>query len=223
MRLLAVVGAAPGIGKSTLCASLSAWLTDAGCTVDHFEEDHVLTRPAFARVAADFTTSGVVSPEVLINATVEYLTDAVAAGIGVVVMDSLIPYVPSLLAFGHDEREIVAIADDLANRIAAVPTMIIFLDGDAAMALGRAAAREGPDWLAWYAAKLVRYGLLASAAPDLVDVSEYLLRERTLTTRVLRRLPWELVVVEDADELPTQAVLDLVREKVIRFCRLRGG
>jgi len=32
------------------------WLTDAGLAVDHFAEEHVLHRPAFAAVATEFAT-----------------------------------------------------------------------------------------------------------------------------------------------------------------------
>jgi len=149
MRLAAVVGAAPGIGKSRLCASLVDWLTDEGLAAGHFAEEHVLSRPAFAAVASEFTTTGRVSSTVLVDATVRYLADAAATGIAVVVMDSLIPFVPSLLAFGHLEHDIAAIVDDLATRIAAIPTVTVFLDGDASTALPRAAEVRvcaPPDW-----------------------------------------------------------------------------
>ena len=218
MRLLSVVGASPGIGKSRLCASLTEWLSDSGWLVDHFEEDHVLTRPAFAQVAADFTTTGRVDPAVLVDATVRYVTEAAVAGVEVIVMDSLIPYVPSLIALGYDEPQIAAIVDGLADRIAAFPTMAIFLDGDASTSLGRAAAREGPDWLGWYAAKLARYGVLAAPEPNLDALSDYLSRERALTLRVLRRQPWALSVVERVDELSPEDVFEVVRHAVTGFC-----
>jgi hypothetical protein len=39
--LVAVWGAAPGVGKSTLCAGLTGWLADAGLRVDHFAEEDI--------------------------------------------------------------------------------------------------------------------------------------------------------------------------------------
>jgi thymidylate kinase len=214
MWLVAVVGAAPGIGKSRLCVSLVDWLTDAGLAVDHFAEEHVLNRPAFAAVAAEFGATGRVSPTVLVDATARYLADAAAAGTAVVVMDSLIPFVPSLLAFGHTEHDIAGIVDDLASRIATFPTVTVFLDGDAATALPRAAAREGNDWLAWYTDKLARYGLLADPEPDLTAVCEYLSHERATTLRVLRRQSWNLVIIEHADTSPHEQVFHTARQAV---------
>ena len=66
---VAVVGATPGVGKSTLCVRLAAALEERGLAVDHFREEEILTRPAYRRVAAEFGSSGVVPPEVLIEAT----------------------------------------------------------------------------------------------------------------------------------------------------------
>src|SRR5262245_36646307 len=116
MRLVAVVGASPGIGKSLLCTSLSELLAGSGSTVEHFAEEDVLTHPAFARVAADFATTGKVGADLLVEASVDYLAGASAAGADIVVMDSLIRFVPSLLAFGHDEAEIAEIVNRLAER-----------------------------------------------------------------------------------------------------------
>jgi len=217
MRLVAVVGAAPGIGKSQLCASLVDWLTEEGLAVDHFAEEHVLSRPGFAAVASEFAATGRVSSTVLVDTTARYLADAAAAGIAVVVMDSLIPFVPSLLAFGHPEHDIAAIVDDLATRIAAIPTVTVFLDGDAATALPRAAAREGPHWLAWYTDKLTRYGLLADPEPDLTAVCRYLAHERATTLQTLRRQPWNLVIIEHADTSPHEHVFHTARQAIAAF------
>src|SRR6266508_2814700 len=217
MRLVAVVGAAPGIGKSQLCASLVDWLTEEGLAVDHFAEEHVLSRPGFAAVASEFAATGRVSSTVLVDTTARYLADAAAAGIAVVVMDSLIPFVPSLLAFGHPEHDIAAIVDDLATRIAAIPTVTVFLDGDAATALPRAAAREGPHWLAWYTNKLTRYGLLADPEPDLTAVCRYLAHERATTLQTLRRQPWNLVIIEHADTSPHEHVFHTARQAIAAF------
>src|SRR6266511_4286785 len=170
MRLIAVTGASPGIGKSALCTALTRWLAQAGLSVDQFEEDHVLSRPAFATVAVDFTVTGAVSPTVLIDATVRYLADAEAAGVEVVVMDSLVPYVPSLLAFGHSEQNIAEILDGLVGHDA-----------------------------------------------DLASLSDYLARERDTTLHILRRQPWDLIVVDHADKVPPDDVFHTVVTAVMAF------
>ncbi|HZO65868.1 MAG TPA: hypothetical protein VFB74_12755 [Kribbellaceae bacterium] len=217
MLLVAVVGASPGIGKSRLCASLVGWLIEAGLAVDLFAEEDVLNRPEFAAVAAEFATTGRVGPSALVDATTRYLTTTAAAGTAVVVMDSLIPFVPSLLAFGHTEHDIASVVDDLAVRIAAIPTVTVFLDGHAATALRRATIREGSDWLAWYADKLARYGLLTRPEPDLAAVCEYLSHERATTLRILRRRPWNLVIIEHADTSPPHHVFQAARQAIAAF------
>lgn len=216
MRFIAVAGSCPGIGKSTLCTSLANWLADAGLRVDHFEEEHVLSRPQFAKVAAEFTGTGVVDSGSFVDATVRYLADAAAAGVEVVVADALVPYVPSLLAFGHTEQSINTVLDDLAQRIVTIPTLAVYLDGDAAAALGRAVEREGPDWLDWFSAKLARYGRVR-AEPGWADVCDYLSQQRATELRVLRRQPWGLVVVERADKAPPDVVFSTVRDAVAEF------
>jgi thymidylate kinase len=216
MLLISVVGAAPGIGKSSVCASLAEWLSAGGRRVDHFQEEQVLTRPRFARVAADFASTGVVEPRVLVDATVHHLNDAAAEGVEVALVDSLIPYMPSLLAFGHDEASIAGIVTTLSARIAAFPTLVVYLDGDPAVALHRAAARDGQKWLSAYADKLARYGLVAEGA-DAEALRAYLDTERAITLRILRRQPWELAVVADADRGSPDEVFTAVRAAVTRF------
>lgn len=68
--LVAVWGAAPGIGKSTLSAGLARWLTSIGRQVDHFREEDLFTRPQFADVAAHFRATGEVETGMLHAATV---------------------------------------------------------------------------------------------------------------------------------------------------------
>jgi hypothetical protein len=221
MWFIPVAGSCPGVGKSTLCRSLVGWLTDAGLRVDHFEEENVLSHPRFAQVAAEFTGTGVVDSASFVDATVRYLADAAANGVDVVVTDALVPWVPSLLAFGHTEQGINAVLDGFAAQIVAYPTLAIYLDGDADTALDRAAAREGPGWMEWYGAKLARYGRV-DAKPTRADLCDYLSHQRATELRVLRRQPWRLVVLERADELSPAAVLRTVLELSCAQQRLVG-
>jgi thymidylate kinase len=209
VRIIAICGSSPGVGKSTLCETLAAQLTAAGQQVDHFVEEHVLSRPEFTEVAVAFTQTGIVAPGVLVDATVKYLTAAEAAGVDTVIFDALIPYVPSLLAFGFAESGINRIVDGLASRISFWPVLAVFLDGDATVALQRAAAREDPGWLDWYGDKLARYGLVEPAA-DVPALAAYLERERDVTLRVLRRQPWEVGVVTQAEAKSPAHVLATV-------------
>ncbi|MET8646421.1 hypothetical protein [Streptomyces sp. NPDC004675] len=152
--LITVWGASPGVGKSTLCAGLSQRLADTGLRVDHFREEDILTQPQFAAVAEEFKTTGTVALGTLIAATAKFVDAVVASGDDVVIADALMPFVPTLLAMGHDEETIHAFITDLTEILAPVRPVMLFLDGNAETALSRAATRKGEQWLDWYVGKL---------------------------------------------------------------------
>ncbi|WP_406122011.1 hypothetical protein [Streptomyces sp. NBC_00989] len=147
--LVSVWGAAPGVGKSTLCAGLSRSLAGAGLRVDHFREEEILSRPQFAAVAEEFGATGAVGPETLVAATARFGESVPAHGDDVVIADALVPFVPTLPAMGHGEEAIDAFMTDLASVLAPVRPVVVFLDGDTGTALSRAGEREGPKWLDW--------------------------------------------------------------------------
>ncbi|MFG2952828.1 hypothetical protein ACGF5O_03720 [Streptomyces sp. NPDC048291] len=207
--LISVWGAAPGVGKSTLCGGLARRLADAGLRVDHFREEEVLTRPQFAAVAEAFRTTGAVGPETLIAATGEFVASVLASGGDVVIADALVPFVPTLLAMGHDEATIDAFLTDLTEVLAPVSPVMVFLDGNAGAALSRAAGREGAEWLDQYVGKLARYGV-SPPVTDVASAVRYLARERAVTLAAVARHGWHLVVIERADELSPDEVLRAV-------------
>ena len=210
--LVSVWGAAPGIGKSTLCAGLSRSLAGAGLRVDHFREEEILSRPQFGAVAEEFAATGAVGLETLVAAT-ERFVESVPAGDDVVVADALVPYVPTLLAMGHGEETIDAFTADLTRVLAPVRLVVVFLDGDAGTALSRAGEREGAQWLDWYIGKLAAYEV-SPPVSDLASAVAYLRRERAVTLGAVRRHGWGLVVVERADELTPGEVLGAVGQGI---------
>jgi len=183
---VAVLGAAPGVGKSTLCDRLAAALADRGLSVDHFREEEILSRPAYAPVAAEFRASGVVRPETLLAATAEYV--ATATG-DVAVTDALFPYLPSLRAWGHLPEQITGFLVELARIVRPV---LLYVDGDPLAALPRAAAREqDAGWLDWHVGKLA--AAPGSGVRDVPTAAAYLRAERDLTLRLLA--DWDLHVL----------------------------
>jgi thymidylate kinase len=204
--LIAVWGASPGVGKSTLCAGLSRWLTDAGLRVDHFREEEILTRPQFAAVAEAFKTTGTVGLRTLITASAEFVDSVLASGDDVVIADALVPFVPTLLAMGYGEETIDAFMTDLTEVLAPVRPVMVFLDGNGEATLSRAARREGAQWLDWYVGKLARYEVSPPVA-DVASAVKYLLRERAVTLDTVGRKDWGLAVIERADELSQGEVL----------------
>jgi hypothetical protein len=191
--VIAVWGASPGIGKSTLCAGLAGALPGR---IDHFREEEILSRPAYADVAAEFEATGRIALATFREATARYV--ATIDPYDVVVADALLPYVPSLLAMGHSDAEVDAFVDRLAKALAGVRTVLLFLDGDPEAGLRRAAAREAaqePGWLDWYVGKLAGYGV-TPAVSDVASAAVYLAREREVTLRVAARAGWDVVVVD---------------------------
>lgn len=196
VELFAVVGTSPGIGKSTLCAAVVREERGRGRSVDHFEEGDVLTRPAFRAVAEEFEGGErPVRPRTLVDGLAGYVHDVRAAGVDVVVADSLIPFIPSLVVWGHDEREITTIVADVAAVLATVDVRLVYLRGDPATALARAVKREGPDWACWYVAKLGAWPGTRSVH-DLASAADHLRRETDLTLRVLSTTGWPTLVLD---------------------------
>ncbi|WP_152360880.1 hypothetical protein [Microlunatus speluncae] len=200
-RLISVIGS-PGVGKSTLSRALVERYATDGFVVDHFAEEQILTRPAFADVAAEFDGgAGSVRPETLVEATRGYLRQAERDGVDLLITDALLPFIPSLWAWGHDEDEITEIVLELARAAQPTEVIIIVLIDDPLTTLLRAAERESPEWLAWYIGKL-------HAAPgtthvvDLETAAEHLRQEVELTRRVLRRSGWPVIELDAADRSP---------------------
>src|SRR5437667_349801 len=82
--------------------AVAKWLTSGGASVDHFEEADILTRPAFRPVAEEFAGgAGTVRPASLVECTRAYVTESLAAGRDYLVTDALLPFIPSLVAWGH--------------------------------------------------------------------------------------------------------------------------
>lgn len=195
-HLIAVVGSSPGVGKSTLCRALARRAAESGATVDHFEEADILSRPAFRPVAEEFAGgSGSVRPGTLVESTREYVAKARAEGVDILVTDALLPFIPSLVAWGHDETAIAAVLAELARAVRPTHVSVVYLRDDPDTALRRAVAREGPAWLDWYVTKL-------GAAPgtrsvkDLPSAAEHLRREEELTLRLLAGTHWRVLRVD---------------------------
>ena len=204
--LIAIWGASPGIGKSTLCAGLARWLAAGGLRADHFREEEILTRPQYAAVAQEFRATGAVEPAALLAATSRYTESILARGIDVAVTDALVPFIPSLLAMGYGDQAISAFMASLDEILAPLRPIMIFLDGNAAAALPRAAAREGPDWLDWYISKLARYQV-TPPVHDAASATQYLRRERQVTLNTVRHHNWDLITIQRASSLTPDEVL----------------
>ncbi|MER5439467.1 ATP-binding protein [Streptomyces sp. NPDC002790] len=212
-HLIAVVGSSPGVGKSTLCGALARWADASGAVVDHFEEADILVRPAFSAVAEEFAGgAGSVRPRTLVEATRSYVEQARADGVDVLVTDALIPFIPSLVAWGHDETAIAEVVHDLEEAVQPARVTVVFLRDDPEVALRRAVEREGPQWADWYVDKLRNSPGTASVS-DLASAADHLRRESELTLRRLAATRWNVVSV-DVGERDAAQTERYVRERL---------
>lgn len=204
--IIAVDGVAPGIGKSTVATALAARLAARGFAVDHFREEDILTRPAYGAVAKQFRDIGRVEPRLLLEATASYLADSCCAGVDVVVVDSLLPFIPSLLAWGHDRRTIATFVQELTDVLRNTSSVLIYLDGPVEQALDRAVRREGETWLPWL---IGRFAGAAEPVTDLASLCGHLKRRRQTTLPLLSAHGWNVVLVEDAQRRRTEEIVTL--------------
>lgn len=194
-HLISVIGNSPGVGKSTLCRAVAEWLAGTGASVDHFEEADVLTRPAFRPVAEEFADGNAgVQPETLVDSTGTYVAESLSAGMDYVVTDALLPFIPSLVAWGHDEGALVHVMGELTQALKPVEVTVVFVHDDPATALQRAVDREGEAWKDWYVRKLAGSPGTRSVH-DLSSAAAHLRFETDLTRRLLAQTPWHVLTV----------------------------
>jgi hypothetical protein len=74
----------------------------------------------------------------------------------VLVTDALIPFIPSLVAWGHDETAIAEVVRGVEAAVEPAEVTVVYLRDAPETALQRAVEREGPQWADWYLHKLSR-------------------------------------------------------------------
>lgn len=207
--LICIDGIGPGVGKSTVTAGLARILVDRGMVVDVFAEQDILTHPAWSRVAIEYREGDQVNAETLLQCLRTYLDGLIDRSPDMVVADALLPFVASLLGWGHDEAAISTFVERLAAELnrPGLNASVVYLDGHVSRALARAIAREQPGWLAWL------IGTLGRAHPEPVIDRAGLIRHleyrRDLTLRTLRQAGLNPAVVR-TDDTPLEDVIDTV-------------
>lgn len=207
-RFVMVTGASPGLGKSTVTSGLGGHLAANGREVVVFLEAMIGERDEFAEVMASFRANAAVSRAVLMEATRRF-ADTYRECSAVVVQDMLLPYTPSLLAWGFSDAEIIEMFDEIAAACSGIDLIQLHLDGSPAASLPRAVEREDPSWLDWMTAKISKYADVATPVTGLGSLVEYFDRARMRTLKLLAEAPWPVVII-DADRGRDQTLDDAI-------------
>jgi thymidylate kinase len=210
-----VTGAGPGLGKSTLSQAITKHLETAGLSVQAFREMEIENHPAFVQVMKEFITSGEASRTTLLEAADSYLK-GVDGTAQVIVLDALFAYLPSLLAWGDTDVEILDFFDQMAGLLTNFKVIEIHLTGDVKAGLKRAAKREGGDWLAEHITKVSGYRG-APKISTLEDAVDYLNALALRSISLLTTTPWAVAFVnaDDGMESATAEALNALSRSVL--------
>ncbi|MGV4926866.1 hypothetical protein K2224_32725 (plasmid) [Streptomyces sp. BHT-5-2] len=220
-HLISVIGSSPGVGKSTLCRAVAEWLTGLGASVDHFEEADILTRSAFKPVAEEFVGGAVaVRPATLVECTRAYVAESLTEGKDYLVTDALLPFIPSLVAWGHDEATLVDVVEQLSRAVEPAQVTVVYVHDDPEKALRRAIEREGAAWEDWYVRKLAD-SPGTRAVHDLSSAAAHLRFEADLTRRLLAQTPWHVLNV-DVGRRNAQEAYAHTRHRLLDVLELSG-
>ena len=201
-----VTGAAPGLGKSTMARCLGGRLEAGGREVVTLLESVIAERDEFADVMSSFRSTGTATGAALVEAT-RRLAATFRERDAIVVQDMLLPYLPSLFAWGFSDEDIVDLFARISAACSGVELVQVHLDGSSALSVPRAVEREGLSWLDWLIAKVDRYADASAPVTDLASLVEHLERARRRARTLLAEAPWPVVVV-DADRGADRAIDD---------------
>jgi len=200
--LILVTGSVPGAGKSSLARELAAAFEADNRRVELFREEDIRRDAAFGQVMYEFDAVGEVQLATLLGAAADYLTSVRERGSDVVVLDALLPYLPSLLAWGYTDDDISNFFDRLAELFDGFAVLELHLVANPRVALARAAEREGGAWLNDHIAKVSRFTSMRGA-PTLDDVVAFYRGAIARSGRLLARSRWPVAQIDATGSRPS--------------------
>lgn len=214
-RFLMITGVGPGIGKSTLAEGLADRARELGQDLDLFGEEQIFTRPAFAEIGRAFRErrDGVrVYPD---GAMLLEGYRRVLAGLGdaVLVFDWTCLAMISDLPWAEGRPDVLlAHARDVLDLTAPLRPVIVNLKSDVEIAVARAAAQRGEDWVRRMAHLAAMSG--ATARTRLGAISERIrgLPFESLELDAFVAAGWPIWEVDAAQ--PATTVLDEVARRL---------
>jgi hypothetical protein len=145
-KLIMLAGSAPGAGKSTLSEFLFDQFTRCSIPTHWIYEEDILHLEAFAPAVQAFQHGHGDAIEALLATTTRFVRDCMRSNM-VVVTDSIFPAYTWLFAAGYPQARIADFSAQLAELLAPLQPLSIYLNSDVAASLKRAAAQRGEPWL----------------------------------------------------------------------------
>jgi hypothetical protein len=220
-------GSASGAGKSTLAAAVARDLEAPNRRVRLLSEDDLLEMGSFARFERRL---GPTDPEThradeaLIEAARALVEDELAArqraagaSSHVLLTDALLP--GFFWLFGrYDPDRVRGVAERLAEVAAPVDPLLVYLRGDPAALVARAAAERGADWPSRMVGSVSRWRVPhypEAAASTLDDVLRFWAWLDAQTVALVAEWPVETLILDAGEPLPS------LQAAVLSRCRGR--
>ncbi len=163
--------------------------------VELFREEDIRRNAAFRQVMYEFDSMGEVQRATLLSAAAGYLASIRERGSDVVVLDALLPYLPSLLAWGDTDDDIGNFFDRLAELFDGFAVLEVHLLANPRVALARAAQREGGAWLENHIAKVSGFTSTRRIS-TLDDVVAFYGDAAARSQSLLDRSPWPVAQID---------------------------
>lgn len=145
-KLIIFMGSAPGAGKSTLSEFLFDQFTLHGIPTHWIYEEDILYLDTFRPVVQALLHGQGDAIEALLTTTRQFVQDAVYEN-QVIITDSIFPAYTWLFAAGYPRASIADFSTQLAQLLAPLEPLTIYLNSDVATSLTRAVAQRGTSWL----------------------------------------------------------------------------
>ena len=139
-------GVSPGAGKTTLSEWLKNKLEHEGISTLWIEEHHVHKLDIFDEVVKVFTHGSNDYETPLLDAA-QILVAQYTNQATIVITDSLFPSYTWLFTQDIQKAEISAFSRKLADVLAILGPLVVWLDGDVRTLIQRAITQRGEDWL----------------------------------------------------------------------------
>src|SRR5437899_5876556 len=151
-RWVMLEGVGPGIGKSTLAASLAKALAERGDDVDLIVDASIFERPEFTDAAEGFRTKRFTRTRVALPDAYRALVKRHAATGAWIIFDWSAAGMVEDLPWASDLEDLTAHLREVHEIVAPLDPIVLVLEGPLELAMGRAVAERGAEWFARHAA-----------------------------------------------------------------------